>query len=82
VPVVPIAYSRKFAGLFGSLGYDETLDCQTLPAGEIETRVVAAFERRATLAAETAAARERGLAKLAPYEDSLAGLIAGLRAAA
>ncbi|MEY8198192.1 MAG: polysaccharide pyruvyl transferase family protein [Colwellia sp.] len=26
VPVVPVAYSRKFQGLFGSLGYEHTLD--------------------------------------------------------
>jgi colanic acid/amylovoran biosynthesis protein len=29
VPVLPMAYSRKFAGLFGSLGYTQTIDCKT-----------------------------------------------------
>ena len=27
VPVIPMAYSRKFAGLFGTLGYERTVDC-------------------------------------------------------
>jgi polysaccharide pyruvyl transferase WcaK-like protein len=76
VPVVPIAYSRKFAGLFGSLGYDETLDCQTLSTEEIETRVFGAFEQRAALRAAAEAALSRGLQKLQPYEDSLRDLIA------
>jgi hypothetical protein len=80
--VVPIAYSRKFAGLFGSLGYDETLDCQTLPAEDIEARVLAAFERRDALRSAAAAALARGLEKLGPYEDCLVGLLADRRAAA
>jgi polysaccharide pyruvyl transferase WcaK-like protein len=82
VPVVPIAYSRKFAGLFGSLGYGETLDCQTLPAEEIEARALAAFERRDALRSSAAAALARGLEKLGPYEDCLVGLLADRRAAA
>jgi hypothetical protein len=81
-PVVPIAYSRKFAGLFGSLGYDETLDCQTLPAEDIEVRVLAAFERRDALRSAAAEALARGLEKLGPYEDCLVGLLADRRAAA
>ena len=30
VPVVPLAYSDKFEGMFGSLGYEATLDCRKL----------------------------------------------------
>jgi polysaccharide pyruvyl transferase WcaK-like protein len=30
VPVVPMAYSRKFRGLFGALGYNHTLECKEL----------------------------------------------------
>ena len=30
VPTIPIAYSRKFAGVFGILGYDHTLDARKM----------------------------------------------------
>ena len=49
VPVVPMAYSRKFAGLFGAMGYDETVDCTSQSAEEILTRIFDAFERRGDL---------------------------------
>ncbi len=38
VPVVPMAYSRKFAGLFGSLGFDRTVDCTRDDAATIRAR--------------------------------------------
>lgn len=30
VPTIPIAYSRKFEGVFGSVGYDINIDCKKL----------------------------------------------------
>ena len=51
VPVVPMAYSRKFEGLFGSLGYDRTVDC-TADSAERSWRILAAYEARVALAAE------------------------------
>ena len=41
-----MAYSRKFAGLFGALGYDHTVDCTAETAEAIRTRVAAAFADR------------------------------------
>ena len=35
VPVLPIAYSRKFAGVFGSLGYDRIADAKTQTTEQI-----------------------------------------------
>jgi polysaccharide pyruvyl transferase WcaK-like protein len=78
VPVVPMAYSRKFAGLFGSLGYGHTVDCTTETHEAIKTRIMAAFDARAALAGEAATALSWGLAKLAAYETALAGLMGGL----
>lgn len=79
VPVVPMAYSRKFAGLFGSLGYEATVDCTTETGAAIEARIFAAWDRRATLAAEAGAALARGRARLALYEEALAGLMGKAR---
>ncbi|MFM2354564.1 MAG: hypothetical protein RLZZ528_300 [Pseudomonadota bacterium] len=78
VPVIPMAYSRKFAGLFGSLGYDETVDC-TAEAGEaILDRIIRGFEDRANLKLGVERALTEGLQKLDRYEDALAGLLARL----
>lgn len=75
VPVVPMAYSRKFAGLFGSLGYDHTVDCTTESGEAVLARILAAYEARARLAQETQAALARGLGKLQLYEDALGDLL-------
>ena len=78
VPVVPMAYSRKFAGLFGTLGYDRTVDCTAADADTVRAAVLAGFEARETLRDEAGAALERGLGKLAAYETALAGLLRDL----
>jgi polysaccharide pyruvyl transferase WcaK-like protein len=71
VPVVPMAYSRKFAGLFGSLGYHHTVDCTSEDAETIRRKIAAAWAERAALAEETRGALVKGLAKLRAYEDAL-----------
>jgi len=78
VPVVPMAYSRKFAGLFGSLGYDHTVDCTAEPEETIVARVLEGYENRAALERDRVAALDRGLGKLGLYEAALRDLIAGL----
>lgn len=50
VPVVPIAYSRKFNGLFGTLGYDDYVDGKACTTEEALARVLGAFEKRDELA--------------------------------
>ena len=76
VPVVPMAYSRKFAGLFGSLGYGHTVDCTTQDDATIRAAVRAAFAGRAALAGEIDLARAEGLARLDRYEVALRDLMA------
>ena len=78
VPVVPMAYSRKFEGLFGSLGYGYTVDCTSDDADTILTRVMDGYERRTELETDRAAALARGLEKLDRYEDALVELFTGL----
>lgn len=80
VPVVPMAYSRKFEGLFGTLGYARTVDCTTQGAAEILGLISAAYDDRATLAVEAAAALDRGREKLGAYEAALAAQISRLAA--
>jgi polysaccharide pyruvyl transferase WcaK-like protein len=76
VPVLPIAYSRKFAGLFGTLGYHHLADCRTESGPEILARLHAAFANRAVLGAEAGAATAAALARLAAYEEAVRGEIA------
>ena len=75
VPVVPMAYSRKFAGLFGSLGYDRTVDCTRDDADSIRRSLIAALETRAVLEGEIRSALALGLARLDRYEEALVGLM-------
>ena len=75
VPVVPMAYSRKFSGLFGTIGYNRTVDCTTETGDAIEAKIMADFTNRTTLAAEAAAALAQGRIKLKAYEKSLRVLL-------
>lgn len=49
-PVVPVAYSRKFSGLFGLLGYDEVLPVAGMNEEEALAFALSAIERRNDLA--------------------------------
>jgi len=49
VPVVPMAYSRKFNGLFGTLGYGEIADCRKEASGTAIENVTAGFRKREML---------------------------------
>ena len=75
VPVVPMAYSRKFAGLFGTLGYDRTVDCTSESGEAILAKVAAAFEEREAVRKEARQALALGLEKLAAYEAALGDLM-------
>lgn len=80
VPVVPMAYSRKFEGLFSSLGYHHTVDCTTESAEAILAKILAAWDDRAALKAEAEVGLRRGRAKLGDYETGLRTLIEALHA--
>ena len=75
VPVLPIAYSRKFAGLFNTLGYDRVSDCRTQSAENILDAVIKAFDQRELLLAEVAAGRTAAEAKLEAYEAVLLDIL-------
>lgn len=71
VPVVPMAYSRKFEGLFGTLGYQHTVDCTTQTSEAVIDAVMTGFENRTQLAADIQPALKKGLAALSQYEKAL-----------
>jgi polysaccharide pyruvyl transferase WcaK-like protein len=75
VPVIPMAYSRKFEGLFGSLGYPHVVDCTTEQNAQILEKIAVAFGQRSALEQETRDAMVRGTAKLALYRAALKALI-------
>lgn len=76
VPVVPMAYSRKFAGMFGSLGYPHWIDCQTDTEDEIVQRLSTAFEDRATLGRDLELARSEGGRRLDAYGEKARSCLA------
>lgn len=76
VPVMPTAYSRKFAGVFGAIGYDHCADCKSETGDEVLRKVRDAFDDRASLKQEAKGALDRSLARLKAYEDFLHDLIA------
>ncbi|MCK0168698.1 polysaccharide pyruvyl transferase family protein [Jannaschia sp. S6380] len=78
VPVVPMAYSRKFAGLFGSLGFHRTVDCTASDARTILDAVAEAWHDRDVVATEVRAAHARGLDRLGRYEAALGDTLAAL----
>ena len=80
VPVIPMAYSRKFAGLFGTLGYDRTVDCTSQEGPAIVAAVKEGYENRSALATEVAEAFGKAEARLAIYQNVLRDTLADLAA--
>lgn len=71
VPVIPMAYSRKFAGLFGSLGYGRTVDCTTETEDTVRKAILSGFDERKVLQAEISLALTKGVRRLSAYESAL-----------
>lgn len=71
VPVVPMAYSRKFSGLFGTLGYNWTVDCVDGDDETIVRSIFEAFDDRDILREEQRVALDRGIARMSDYEEGL-----------
>lgn len=72
VPVVPVAYSRKFEGVFGGLGYDWLVPVRGRSTEQALAYILDAFERRAELAADIALGTARVEAGLERYVAELA----------
>ncbi|MCZ4313848.1 polysaccharide pyruvyl transferase family protein [Comamonadaceae bacterium G21597-S1] len=50
VPVIPMAYSRKFAGLFGSIGYEHSIDCKTQGNAAVQRLIADGYKNKDQLA--------------------------------
>lgn len=78
VPVVPLAYSRKFAGLFGSLDYPHVVDLTREDTASALEQVLECLDERQQLKARVEAGQAIIQRKLAAYSESLQVLIGGL----
>ena len=76
VPCVPMAYSRKFTGLFNSLGYVAVADCTREDQAAVVSRVVMAFDRRTELKVLVDEGNSKAQAKLSTYRAALSQLLA------
>lgn len=82
VPVVPVAYSRKFAGLFeGLLKFRHVIPVSGIDTAAAVAFTINRFERRAELAAEIREAGSMVLRLLKNYEDELMEIFTRLAAA-
>ncbi|MBX7515100.1 polysaccharide pyruvyl transferase family protein [Qipengyuania sp. GH38] len=74
-PVVPIAYSRKFNGLFGTLDYPHFVDGKTASTDEAFATITEACEKRAELSNAMVRGSKIADSRLDAYEDTLARII-------
>lgn len=75
VPVLPMAYSRKFEGLFGSIGYGRTVDCTREAHVDILQKIITGYEDRSVLLQEQKLAMAEGRHKLDLYVSALEDLM-------
>jgi colanic acid/amylovoran biosynthesis protein len=75
VPVVPMAYCRKFAGVFGTLGYQHVVDCKSQTAEDIIRTIQWGFEFREELKRDVEAALKMVNERLNAYEEAVTGEI-------
>ena len=76
--VVPVAYSRKFEGLFGGVGYKHVVDLASCATDDAVAAVLDAARSREALASEAARARVTADEKLDVARDALAASLGGL----
>ena len=71
VPTVPVSYSRKFTGLFESLGYPLVADCKAESEDQILEKIRSGFHQRETLKLRAQTALATANQKLLAYESLL-----------
>ncbi|WP_159441679.1 polysaccharide pyruvyl transferase family protein [Roseivivax lentus] len=75
VPTLPLAYSRKFIGVFRTLGYDLVADCTADTEDEIMSKIHQGFEQRETLRKDMDSMRAEADRRLSTYSDKLYELL-------
>jgi polysaccharide pyruvyl transferase WcaK-like protein len=73
--VLPLGYSRKFSGLFGSLGYSWNSDLTQDSAQDVMAKLEAALADIPALTSEASAANETAQLRLANYIEFLGTII-------
>ena len=71
VPVVPMAYSRKFNGLFGTLGYSHWVDCKADSTSGAVAKISECFISLESVRSDLRNANASVQARLAVYENYL-----------
>lgn len=77
VPCVPMAYSRKFTGLFNSLGYVRVADCATQSVDQVMDTVRRGYVDRDQVRAEVASGCSAAQVRLDAYRNAMTTLILG-----
>lgn len=77
VPCVPMAYSRKFTGLFNTLEYLHVADCTAESAEAVIERIIGGFNVREALAAQVMHGNRIAADRLDGYCNVLQRLIEG-----
>lgn len=75
VPVLPVAYSRKFNGLFDTLEYYRLIDGRSMTTEEALAVYTLALDDRAGIADECRSALSVAQGRLALYEDAMCDLL-------
>lgn len=75
VPVIPIAYSRKFNGLFKTLGYSHFVDGKTASDDEALAIVMDSFDRRDALIPDLERGKAIAEIRLQDYQDRMTAII-------
>lgn len=78
--VVPLGYSRKFSGLFGSLGYAWNADLTSESNAAVLAKVDAALADLPAIRADAVAANAEAQRRLGNYREFLRQTLAGLAA--
>ena len=79
VPVVPVAYSRKFSGLFSALNYPWVIDARVDSTKDALEKILTACKNRAELKARVASGNEIAANRLMDYENTLVDVFLELR---
>lgn len=79
VPVVPVAYSRKFNGLFSSLGYRWVADGKAMDTDQAFEAILDGLARRDQVEADLARGNAEAARRLDRYRDFLAAQFAAGR---
>jgi colanic acid/amylovoran biosynthesis protein len=74
-PVMPIAYSRKFNGLFGTLGYSHYVDGKVVDTQTALDQTLAGFDNRTQLASDILPGLALASDRLDAYQNRLATMM-------